>query len=85
MDSKRYVHDMQVIGGKGNVLAAEFMDWFAGLWRGQSLAGTVAVLTVGVTLAFRFVASHPDYASGASSAKDKPPPPPGHSGTLPRA
>jgi len=37
-----------------NVLSAEFQDWFAGLWHGQTLAYTVAALTVALTLGFRF-------------------------------
>ena len=73
--SKRFHRELQVIGGKGNVLAADFQDWFAGLWHGQELAGTVAVLTVGVILAYRFVATHPDSAPGASGETTKTPPP----------
>lgn len=56
---KKYLREMRVIGGQGNVLAAEFNDWFAGLWHGRELGGTVAVLTVGAVLVFRFVATHP--------------------------
>ena len=69
LTTKKYVRELQVIGGKGNVVAAEFMDWFAGLWHGEKLAGTMAVLTLGVTLVFRFVASHHDSApdSGRSA------------------
>ena len=59
MASKKYLRELRVIGGQGNVVASEFMDWFAGLWHGRSLAGTVAVITVVVVLIFRFVASHP--------------------------
>jgi len=59
MTTKKYLRELRVIGGQGNVLAAEFQDWFAGLWHGQALAGTVAVLTAVVTLTFRFVATHP--------------------------
>jgi multisubunit Na+/H+ antiporter MnhB subunit len=59
MASKKYLHELRVIGGQGNVVASEFLDWFAGLWHGRSLAGTVAVITVITVLIFRFVASHP--------------------------
>lgn len=59
--SKKYLQEIRRIGGRGNEVAAEFNDWFAGLWHGRALAGTVAVLTVVTTLAFRFVALHPDY------------------------
>src|SRR3974390_3526124 len=45
LETKRYVHDLEVYGGQANVLAEEFRNWFAGLWRGKNLAFTVAVLT----------------------------------------
>ncbi len=73
MDSNKYLHDMKAIGGEANVLSAEFQDWFAGLWQGPALARTVAVLTIGVTLAFRFVAKPP--RAVIASAKEKPSPP----------
>jgi hypothetical protein len=73
MASKKYLRELRVMGGQGNVLAAEFNDWFAGLWQGQALAGTVAVLTVGMVLVFRFIATHPeappDAAAGAREEK----------------
>jgi hypothetical protein len=68
LTTKKYVRELQVIGGKGNVVAAEFMDWFTGLWHGQNLAGTVAILTLGVTLMFRFVASHHDSATDSGKS-----------------
>ena len=57
--NKKYVREMRIIGGQGNVLAAEFNEWFAGLWHGRALAGTVTVITAGAVLIYRFVASHP--------------------------
>lgn len=57
LTSKKYLHDLEVYGGKANVLAAEFRDWFAGLWYGRNLAGTIAVLTVVAALAYRFFAT----------------------------
>lgn len=50
------MHELRVMGGSANVTMAEFQAWFAGLWRGRNLAGTVAVLTILGTLVFRFVA-----------------------------
>jgi hypothetical protein len=55
--SKQVAHDMEVYGGRANVLADDFRVWFAGLWRGRSLAGTVAVLTVLTALVYRFFAT----------------------------
>ena len=57
-DSKVYMHDLELYGGKANVLAAEFLSWFGGLWRGKSLAFTVAFLTIIVSFGFFIVANH---------------------------
>jgi hypothetical protein len=71
--NKKYVREMRMLGGQSNVLAAEFNDWFAGLWQGRELAATVSVLTVATVLVFRFVASHPG-APVVEQAEEKNPP-----------
>ena len=55
-NSKKYVHDVELIGGKAAVLADEFGRWFVGLWHGKSLAFTVACITIFTSLGFFFVA-----------------------------
>ncbi|BDV42984.1 hypothetical protein GURASL_19070 [Geotalea uraniireducens] len=55
--SKSYQHDLELYGGTLNVLASEFMDWFAGLWHGRALAGTVAVFAVTISAILYFVAN----------------------------
>jgi hypothetical protein len=45
-DSKMYRHDLELYGGKANVLADDLMRWFAGLWQGRTLAFTVAFVTM---------------------------------------
>jgi len=57
-DSKMYIHDLELYGGKANVLASEFMRWFLGLWHGKSLAFTVACITIFISFGFFFVANH---------------------------
>ncbi|MEI7636674.1 MAG: hypothetical protein WCJ37_05165 [Syntrophus sp. (in: bacteria)] len=57
-DSKMYVHDLQVIGGKASVLIDEFRRWFAGLWRGKTLAFTVAFISILISIPFFFFAKH---------------------------
>jgi len=57
LTSKKYLHDLEVYGGKANVLAAEFREWFAGLWYGKNLAFTIAALTVLTALVYRFFAT----------------------------
>jgi hypothetical protein len=60
--SKRYQHDLEMYGGKAAVLADDINRWFDGLWRGRSLAVTVACISVLLSFGF-FVAArnaHPD-------------------------
>jgi len=57
LTSKKYLHDLEVYGGKANVLAAEFRDWFAGLWYGRNLAFTIVVLTIVAAALYRFFAT----------------------------
>jgi hypothetical protein len=45
-DSKQYQRQMELYGGKANVLAAELMRWLGSLWHGRRLALTVACATV---------------------------------------
>ena len=76
---KKYLREMRTLGGQGNVVAAEFNEWLAGLWRGRALAGTVMVLTIGTVLVFRFVASHPGVPGEVKAAEvdHQPPATPG--------
>jgi hypothetical protein len=64
--NKKYLHDLRVLGGKTAIANAELTAWFQDRWRGQNLAGTIAFLTVVVTLGFRFVAARPDIYRGAA-------------------
>ena len=44
--SKPYVHQLERFGGKAAVMFDQFNRWFAGLWRGRSLAVTVGWIAV---------------------------------------
>jgi hypothetical protein len=57
-NSKRYVHAMELYGGKANVLAEEFRSWFVGLWHGKSLAFTIACITIFISIGLIVVANH---------------------------
>ncbi len=57
-DSKKYLRQMEMIGGKANVVASQLQTWFDGLWHGRGLARTVAVLTVVLAGTFWF-STHP--------------------------
>ncbi len=63
-ESKKYIHDLELYGGKANVLAAEFMNWFDGLWHGKSLAFTVGCIITFIALGIFFVAHHIDGGKG---------------------
>jgi hypothetical protein len=56
-DTKRYIREMEVYGGKANVLASEFRKWFESLWQGRRLAGTVVFLTLLLLLFYLFVST----------------------------
>lgn len=56
-DTKKYLRELEVYGGKLNVLVTEFRRWFEGLWQGRSLAVSVAVLTLLLAMGFWFVAT----------------------------
>ena len=49
-NTKMYRRDLQRFGGNAAVLFDDLHRWFTGLWRGRSLAITVAWITAGVSL-----------------------------------
>ena len=57
-NTKIYRHDLEVYGGKAAVLADDFRRWFNGLWQGKTLAFTIAVITILVSLTGFFTARH---------------------------
>jgi hypothetical protein len=44
-ESKSYRRSLELYGGKANLLASEFTQWFNGLWHGKSLGITIACIT----------------------------------------
>ena len=70
-ESKRFAHDLELYGGKANVLANKFSHWFEGLWHGQSLAFTVAFLTVVMAVGYFFVASRLAAHAAAEAADEQ--------------
>ena len=57
-DSKMYLRDLELYGGKANVLAYQFRHWFVGLWHGKWLAFIVACSTILVSYGFFYAAGH---------------------------
>lgn len=68
LGQRRYARQMQVMGGKANLLSADFIDWFGERWHGRNLAGTVVVLTLVATGGYRFVAGRRLLHAAASAA-----------------
>ncbi|MBV8200170.1 MAG: hypothetical protein JOZ15_06060 [Acidobacteria bacterium] len=73
-DSKQYLRQMEVYGGKANLLAYDFREWFAGLWHGRSLAFTVAVIAALLAAGVRLAAIPvpPVARSSAGAGGEKP-------------
>lgn len=57
--NKRYLYELERLGGKSNVMTARLIDDFAGLWHGKNLAFTVAALSACIAWLFWFFATHP--------------------------
>jgi hypothetical protein len=60
-EQKMYDQQLQMLGGKATVVTNDFSNWFASIWHGRALAGTVTVLTILAILIFRYIALHPDF------------------------
>jgi hypothetical protein len=56
-DYKKYLREVELYGGKANLLAGELNRWFAGLWHGRPLAFTVGALTLVACALFWLVCS----------------------------
>ncbi len=76
-DSKMYRHNLEVYGGKLNVIMDEFRRWFLGLGHGKSLAFILAGASIMISFGFYYAANHlqPRLASnvaneGPSDEKD---------------
>jgi hypothetical protein len=76
LESKKYIHDLQLYGGTANVLAAEFREWLGGLWYGRNLAYTIAVLTLILAGIVRFLSIPPLPEEGPEPRKPPPRPRP---------
>jgi hypothetical protein len=57
-ETKKYLRDMELYGGKANVIADEFRRWVVGLWQGKSLAYTVACIAIVTSFGVFYAASH---------------------------
>jgi hypothetical protein len=58
--SKIYQRNLQMIGGTANLVAGQITDGIRSLGSGKGLAGTLAVLTLGVAYGFYLVTEDQD-------------------------
>lgn len=55
-ESKSYRRSLEMYGGRANLLAAQFMEWFAGLWHGKALGITLGWITLAAALIVALIA-----------------------------
>ena len=55
--SKKFAYELERMGGKAALAANYFNNWFAGLWQGETLAYTVAVITIVIAAGYYFIAT----------------------------
>jgi hypothetical protein len=57
-DSKIYRHNLEVYGGKLNVMMDDFRRWFVGLGQGKSLAFIIACTSIIISFGFYYGANY---------------------------
>lgn len=57
-NSKLYRHNLEVYGGKFNVIMDDFRRWFVGLWHGKSLALIIACTSIIISFGFFYTANY---------------------------
>jgi hypothetical protein len=57
-NSKIYRHNLELYGGKLNVIMDDFRRWFAGLWHGKSLAFIIACTCTIISFGFFYAANY---------------------------
>jgi hypothetical protein len=55
-NSKQHLRELELYGGKANLLADEFLRWFAGLCQGEALAFTIGGISVLISSVVFFIA-----------------------------
>lgn len=55
-ETKQYQRQMELYGGKANVMASDVREWLGTLWHGKRLAYSVAALSVVAAGIIRFAA-----------------------------
>ena len=67
---KKYMHDLEVYGGKAAVLADMYRRWFDSLWEGESLAYTVGSIAGAISLILFLIARNTPSGTASVHAED---------------
>lgn len=71
--SKAYRRNLEIYGGKLNVIGDDLSRWYAKRWQGRQLAYTIVVLAAGTSLLLLFVAGYLPPPHGPAKAEAAPP------------
>jgi hypothetical protein len=72
--SKKFAYELERMGGKAAIVANDFNKWFVGLWQGETLAYTVAVITIILAAGYYFIATSLDAEARRINKEDPPKP-----------
>ena len=72
-NSKLYRHNLEVYGGKLNVMMDDFRRWLGGLWHGKSLALLIACTSILISFGFFYVANNLPQTSDSDVHPDNDP------------
>jgi len=72
-NSKMYRHNLEVYGGKLNVIMDDFRRWVEGLWHGKSLAFIIGCSTIIISFVLFYAANYsiPRLTSADTSENDR--------------
>lgn len=68
--SKKFAYELERMGGKAALAANDINRWFAGLWQGESLAYTVAVIAMVIAGGYYFIATGLEEEARSKSMKN---------------
>ena len=71
-DTKRNVYQMEVLGGKANILATEIREWVGSLWHGRRLAYTLACVSVSSSFICLFFAHRLNHSPALKGRESRP-------------
>ncbi|HXE95892.1 MAG TPA: hypothetical protein VN642_05780 [Dongiaceae bacterium] len=76
-NSKKFAYELERMGGKAALAAHGLNKWFAGLWQGETLAYTVAVITIIIAAGYYFIATSLEEEARSKRGENSPHPPQG--------